>query len=447
MNDHDHNNTLIQKAQDILTQETARLPESDLQAYVAHYFKKGREFIENIRLTSSPVYIFEKDVVGEKTSLFRKAFEAFLPDTGYYYAVKSNNSPELAAAVLETGFGLDVSSGVELFMALELGATDVVFSGPGKNDAELELAVMNNDKVTVLMDSFGELARLGKISETMKRTVRAGVRLTTEPKGLWRKFGILTEDLGRFIKACADYPYIDFKGLQFHSSWNMGPERQIAFIEHLGQCLKSLPEQDRSKITFIDIGGGYWPECGEWIQPAATEKGMLEKALGTDPVSAHDHYLNPSIPITVFAETLSHAIKQHIHSQIPCRICFEPGRWICHDAMHILLRVIDVKAPDLAVTDGGTNALGWERFESDYFPVLNLSCPSMTEKPCMILGSLCTPHDVWGYAYWGETIKEGDILMIPTQGAYTYSLRQQFIKDLPGVIVYPSMKRLREPNM
>jgi len=96
-----------------------------------------------------------------------------------------------------------------------------------------------------------------------------------------------------------------------------------------------------------------------------------------------------------------------------------------------------VKAPDLAVTDGGTNALGWERYESDYFPVLNLTRPSMTEKQCMVLGSLCTPHDVWGYAYWGETIKEGDILMIPTQGAYTYSLRQQFIKDLPGVIVYP----------
>jgi diaminopimelate decarboxylase len=307
MNDHDHNNSLIQKAKDILTQETARLPESDLQAYVAHYFRKGRAFIETISMTSSPVYVFEKDVVGEKTSLFRKAFEAFLPDTGYYYAVKSNNSPELAAAILETGFGLDVSSGVELTMALALGATDVVFSGPGKNDAELELAVMNSDKVTVLMDSFGELARLGKIAEAMNRTVRTGVRLTTDPKGLWRKFGILTEDLGRFIKACDDYPYIDFKGLQFHSSWNMGPERQIAFIEHLGQCLGSLPEQDRNKITFIDIGGGYWPECGEWIQLAATEKGQLEKALGADAVSAYDHYLNPSTPITVFAEKIGRA--------------------------------------------------------------------------------------------------------------------------------------------
>jgi diaminopimelate decarboxylase len=79
--------------------------------------------------------------------------------------------------------------------------------------------------------------------------------------------------------------------------------------------------------------------------------------------------------------------------------------------------------------------VGWERYESDYFPVLNLSRPSLQEQPCHILGSLCTPHDVWGTSYFGAGIEPGDILMIPTQGAYTYSLRQHFIKPLPPVVV------------
>jgi diaminopimelate decarboxylase len=87
------------------------------------------------------------------------------------------------------------------------------------------------------------------------------------------------------------------------------------------------------------------------------------------------------------------------------------------------------------ITDAGTNAVGWERFETDYFPVLNLSRPALSEKPCNVLGSLCTPHDVWGYSYWGEGIEIGDILLIPTQGAYTYSLMQNFIKPLPEVVV------------
>ena len=102
--------------------------------------------------------------------------------------------------------------------------------------------------------------------------------------------------------------------------------------------------------------------------------------------------------------------------------------------MHLLLTVIDRKTEDLVITDGGTNAVGWERFEHDYFPVLNLSRPALRENACAIMGSLCTPHDVWGYAYWGARIEPGDILLIPNQGAYTYSLRQHFIKALPKVV-------------
>ena len=88
----------------------------------------------------------------------------------------------------------------------------------------------------------------------------------------------------------------------------------------------------------------------------------------------------------------------------------------------------------MVITDAGTNAIGWERFEIDYCPILNLTRPSLQERECNILGSLCTPHDIWGYSYWGKDIQEGDILMIPEQGAYTYSLRQHFIKPLPQVI-------------
>ena len=84
------------------------------------------------------------------------------------------------------------------------------------------------------------------------------------------------------------------------------------------------------------------------------------------------------------------------------------------------MTVVDKKAADLVITDAGTNAVGWERFETDYFPILNLTRPTLKERTCYILGSLCTPHDVWGYSYWGDDIRPEDVLMVPTQGAYTY---------------------------
>ena len=179
------------------------------------------------------------------------------------------------------------------------------------------------------------------------------------------------------------------------------------------------------------MGAGFWPERGEWLAPAATPEGALRKAAEMPDSLPPAHYKLPAAPIGEFARRIADAVRRHIAPHLSCRICVEPGRWLCNDAMHILLTVVDRKSDDLVITDGGTNAVGWERFESDYFPVINLTRPEAVERPCYVLGSLCTPHDVWGYACFGSDIRPGDLLLIPSQGAYTYSLRQHFIKPLP----------------
>jgi len=400
----------------------------DMLSFVETYFNKGRKFIATMGRHLTPCYVFEPGIITARATTFKRAFQNHLPDTGFYYAMKSNNFPDVSRTVLKSGFGLDVSSGEELSLALDIGTADIVFSGPGKTEAELDLAVAHSRQVVVLMDSITELKRLENRAARQNTTIRTGVRLTTEPTGLWKKFGILLRDLNQFIQAAKNCPHIRFQGLQFHSSWNMNPQKQVAFIKELGETLGTLAAPDLSLIKFIDIGGGYWPEQGEWV---LLQPDMEKRKNGTV------MEINPSTPIDIFARNLSHAICEHIHNRLECRICFEPGRWICNDAMHIIIKVMDKKYEDLVITDAGTSAVGWERFETDYFPVLNITRPAMTEKECLILGSLCTPHDVWGYRYFGKEIKEGDILMIPTQGAYTYSLRQEFIKAVPPVLSFP----------
>ncbi|MBF0413059.1 MAG: alanine racemase [Desulfamplus sp.] len=440
---------ILQQIQAILNQNTPLLPDSTLHDFVEANFRKGRQILHTIGGHLTPCYLFEPGIVIARAKTFKRAFQQNLPDTGFYFAMKSNNFLDVSKTILGCGFGLDVSSGAELETALELGADDIVFSGPGKTAQELDIAVVNHKKVVVLMDSLSEMKRLEKRAARIGKNIRAGVRLTTEPHGLWRKFGILKEDLQSFINESKRYGHIRLQGIQFHSSWNMGPERQIAFIKELGQTLASLTPEEREIIKFIDIGGGYWPEQGEWLQPGGTPQGVLRNAvfsassalsldgLSSSSSAAYPHYLNASTSIETFARELSSAICEHIQSLISCKICFEPGRLICNDSMHIILKVMDKKYDDLVITDGGTNAVGWERFETDYCPILNISRPAMTERECLITGSLCTPHDLWGYSYWGKEIHEGDLLMIPEQGAYTYSLRQNFIKALPQVISFP----------
>jgi diaminopimelate decarboxylase len=419
----------------ILSQSAPVLPDHELRAFVAGYFDRRDRCLQVLDDHAAPIYLLERSVLGERARRFRTAFENVLAPVAFYFAVKSNNHPAVARTMLENQFGLDVSSGLELQTALDLGARDLVLSGPGKTVPELRLAAAHSEQVVVLLDSFGELRRLEETAAGLNRTVRCGIRLTVNPHGLWRKFGIALDDLGAFWEAAGQCPHIRLTGLQFHSSWNLSPQPQMDFLQDLGSALAQMPAAFHQAVQFIDIGGGYWPEAGEWLHARATPRGRLMEALGGPAEESGLHHRMASTAIENFAAQLAAAIKKTIFPIRPWRICLEPGRWICHDAMHLLLSVVDKKAPDLVITDAGTNAIGWERFESDYFPVLNLSRPSLEEHACHILGSLCTPHDVWGYTYFGAAIEPGDILMIPTQGAYTYSLRQDFIKPLPRVVV------------
>jgi diaminopimelate decarboxylase len=425
---------LIPKLKATLARPTPRLPPEELLAFAKHHFDRRHLYLGVLDDHPAPLYLQESAVIRQRAHQLKQAFRAVLPDVSFYYAVKSNNQPDISRILLASGFGLDVSSGLELEMALTLGARDIVFSGPGKTAAELRLAAAHADRVVVLMDSFGELQRLEVIAAAINRRVRCGVRLTVNPEGLWRKFGIPPEALPAFWQEARRCAHIRLQGLQFHSSWNLAPDNQVAFIRLLGGVIADLSPAERAEIVFIDIGGGYWPPQGEWLQPSATPQGQLLAALGQPPGPLEIHHRLAATPIAVFADQIAAAIRRHLFSALTCRICLEPGRWVCNDAVHLLISVVDKKAPDLVITDAGTNAVGWERFENDYFPVLNLSRPALAENPCHILGSLCTPHDVWGYQYFGADIQPGDILMIPTQGAYTYSLRQNFIKPLPAVL-------------
>jgi diaminopimelate decarboxylase len=390
-----------------------------LKDQVAPLFGRRQRYLDAVISRGSPLYLVESDVLRDRAHRFRSTFQACLPQTRFYYAMKSNNLPEISRILVSMGWGLDVSSGAELAAALELGAFDIIFSGPGKTDDELTLALTHPDRVTLLVDSIGECRRLMALLEERKQPLSAGIRINCQPHGLWQKFGIMPDQVAPLVRDILAHPFLSCSGIQFHSSWNLTPDRQKDVIQDLGQLLLTLPPDFLNACRFIDIGGGYWPEKGEWL-------------VSQDPLC---HYHLPAAPLSTFAKDLSQALADHIFPLIQPCICFEPGRWICHDAVHIILQVIDKKMPDMVITDAGTNAVGWERFETDYFPVLNLTRPVLEEQPCRILGSLCTPHDVWGQAFFGTDIQEKDILMIPFQGAYTCSLRQTFIKPLPRVVV------------
>ena len=270
-----------QKLKTILSQTSPLLPAEELHAFVEHYFNQRDRYLQILAGHPAPLYLQESSVLMTRALQLQKAFRSCLPSVAFYYAVKSNNHPDIARILLEAGFGLDVSSGLELEMAVSIGARDIVFSGPGKTAEELQLAVAHPDQVVILIDSFGELRRLEGIAAQSNRRVRCGVRLSVNPNGLWRKFGIAPQALADFADEARRCNHVQLLGLQFHSSWNLTPDAQMEFIRSLGKVLADMPASFLEEIEFIDIGGGYWPSQGEWLQPAGTMEGRLMGSFRT----------------------------------------------------------------------------------------------------------------------------------------------------------------------
>ena len=431
---------IIHAVLNILKNREKPLPPEMLQSYVRSMLEKREILLESANTFGTPQYLFDEPALAQSLSRFHDAFSRRLERFRLFYAVKSNSFPGLCKVVSDAGHGLDVSSAVELSMALKTGCTSIVFSGPGKTDDEIRFALSHREKVTFLMDSVNELERVSRLAmeeSASQGAVKAGIRIRGKHHGLWNKFGIPLEDLENLFKKACSSPAVHLQGLQFHTSWNRDPQAQVEMIRAVGACLKQkLSENDRAQLRFLDIGGGYWPERGEWLNPQNTLWGKLLVLFDPDHAFKNRHYYLKAKPLEVFSAEVSRAISLQGKPLSELEIWMEPGRWLSTPAMHILLKVVERKDGGMVITDGGINLLGWERPLTEFIPVINLSRPSLNEIPARVFGSLCTPMDIWGTSCFGRDLLPGDILLIPDQGSYTYSLRQSFIKPIARVVRY-----------
>jgi diaminopimelate decarboxylase len=433
-----HSYSLARPLLNLLKNREKVLPASVLRKYVESLLEKRDFLLESAATFDTPQYIFDEPALRSSLEKFWGAFSQRFPRLRLFYAVKSNSFRALCEHVSAAGYGLDVSSGHELAMALDTGCRDIIFSGPGKTEPELTMAIRNHDKITLLMDSAGELervARLTKSPDLLSDPLRAGIRIRAQHHGMWNKFGIPLTELGPLLQKASSIPGIDLCGLQFHTSWNRDPSAQVETIIAIGTYLRrNVSAGTCEKLRFLDVGGGYWPERGEWLNPQNTLRGKLVQLFDPHHEFRLKHYYLPSRPLDHFAKEIARAVALQGKPLSDLEIWMEPGRWLSTPAMHILLKVVDKKDAGMVITDGGINLLGWERPLTEFIPVINLSRPSLQETPTRVFGSLCTPLDIWGTSCFGKGISPGDIILIPDQGSYTYSMRQSFIKPIARVV-------------
>jgi len=410
--------------------------------------------LESARRFGTPQYFLEADQLRSIAAHFVQTMQTSVPRSHAFYALKSNDLPALGQIVHQQGLQADVAGLFELQLALELGFGTILFSSPGKTREELELALQHPNRVILIVDNLSELKRIIDLARAMAppRPLRIGFRLCAAPSEdpSWSKFGIPIEQLRYAIDQAQTCPNLTWCGLHVHSSWNKTPEKYINNIETIAAWLADQPSSVRQRMSFLDLGGGFYPE-GQAVLHKAEDKGILLQTLAsrlgssmTSAKPAFDPYactITAVEPLHVFAQRIGDSVRRRLEPIIPnIQIFFEPGRYIASHPTHIVLSVLAVK-PGGAIVDGGSQMLGDDRFfEYCFAPIVNVTRPSRERRRFTLFGPLCDPHDVWGYTLWGQSPEEGDVLAVVGQGAYSFSSAWRFIKAIPPYVVWDNGK-------
>ncbi|HEU4404237.1 MAG TPA: diaminopimelate decarboxylase [Polyangiaceae bacterium] len=295
----------------------------------------------------TPFYAYDLDGVAGRARRLAEGFGA--RDHRIFYAIKANSAGPLLARLRDEGLGVDVVSGGELRLCLRLGFLPerIIFSGVGKSDAELDLALgAGPEGIGALQaESVEELGRVEARARALGRTARVSLRLNPDVEAGAHahiatghdeaKFGIPFRDLDAALDEVARRPALRLGGLATHIGSQM---TSIAPYERAAERLCEAARRwlDRGfGLDFLDFGGGYGVDYGGGCEAepadfARAALGALDRA-GLGRLRAH---CEPGRALVAPEGALVTRVVQVKRWRHP-----ETAGWLFTDAgMHTLLR-------------------------------------------------------------------------------------------------------------
>lgn len=345
----------------------------------------------------TPTYVYDLDEIAARARALRAAMPARVDIA---YAVKANPSLAVLATLAAEGFGADAASAGEL-LAVEQAGFDmrhVVFTGPGKRDEELAMAVAR-DLRAITIESLGELDRLRAIAEEAGRRPRVMLRAAGADRpdnvigtGAGR-FGMRPEDLLEAVAIAAAAPELELVGLHRFSASNVLDADEL--LDLAGETV-AIAGSLGVPLEFIDVGGGLGI-------PYADDEAPLD--------------------IGAFCVGLEGLLGE---LDAATRLLIEPGRYLVGPAGTYIVRVLDAKrsAQDVivATVDGGIHQLLSPALLGRAHRIRSLARDA-GERPLVgvvVGGPLCTSLDVLGRAVLPEP-RVGDLLAVSDVGAYGFT--------------------------
>lgn len=374
-------------------------------------YQEGQLYVEGVPVATlaqefdTPLYIYSRTSLEQNYLAYTQALQGH-PHL-VCYAVKANSNLGVLQVLARMGAGFDIVSQGELERVLAAGGdpAKVVFSGVGKQVAEIKRALEVGIKC-FNVESVAELERISQLAQTLQLVAPVSIRVNpdVDPKthpyistGLKaNKFGIDFESARKVYQLASQLPHIQIIGLDCHIGSQI--TQLEPFLDSLERLLVLVDQlkADGIQLRHLDLGGGLGVRYKDETPPTPAEyiQALLAK-LGTRDLE----------------------------------LIFEPGRAIAANAGILLTRVEYLKegsAKNFALVDAGMNDLlrpalydAWQ----DIVPAVQKN--DGTVKTWDVVGPVCETGDFLGKERQ-LNLAAGDLLAVCSAGAYGFAMASNY---------------------
>jgi diaminopimelate decarboxylase len=390
-------------------------------------YKNGELHCENVpaeqiaREVGTAVYVYSKATFLHHYRQIATAFAALNPTV--CYSVKSCGNINILKMLAQEGCGFDVTSGGELFRALEAGGDPkkMIYAGVGKTDQEIADGI-NAGIAAFNLESEEEIENVDRVAGSIGKKAIGAIRInpdvdpgakthvktTTGKKET--KFGVDIERAERVFEQYRGLKNLRIGGVHIHiGSPIYDVQPYVDAVKKMTALIDRLTERGH-RIEWFDVGGGFGVN--------------YERPDQAHPVTDHARALIPLL------------------QGKPYRIAFEPGRYISANAGVLLTRVLYRKTggeKKFVIVDAGMNDLIRPTLYESYHHIwpakpdaANLNEDRRRDyaiaggETVDVVGPICESGDYLAQARSLPPVKRGDLLVVFTAGAYGFAMSSNY---------------------
>jgi diaminopimelate decarboxylase len=367
----------------------------------------------------TPVYVYSAEAFVHR---YREIAQAFAPlKPTICYSIKSCGNINILRLLREQGCGFDVTSGGELYRAMQAGGepAKIIFAGVGKSDDEIR-AGLDAGIAAFNLESEEEIENVDWIAGTLGRTAVGALRVnpdvdphthakTTTGKRE-TKFGVDIDRAERVFEQYRNLKNLRIAGVHIHiGSPVYKIEPYVDAVTKITQLIDRLASRGH-RIEWFDLGGGF-----------------AANYLGPDhapPISEHAKAIVPLL------------------AGKPYRIAIEPGRYIAGNSAVLLTRVLYRKqggSKRFIIVDAAMNDLVRPTLYDAYHHIWPIK-PDPANVPDKwgrdfqprngqivdVVGPVCESGDFLAQSRPLPQVGRGDVLAVYTAGAYGFAMSSNY---------------------